>query len=327
MKFCRIIIAFATLCGPFFSAQSGERIYSFLNLPASARQAALGGETLMLDDPGLSAINPAVMVLEMDGKIAADYAFYLAGTGMGQVSYTKDLEYGHLISVFARYMDYGNIPRTDESGEVSGDFKPLDATAGFAYAYQFDPYFNIGGNIALITSKIDTYNSSAVAATAAMSYIDDESGNYIALTARNFGYQLKTYNGTRERLPFRVDLSYSKKLENFPATLHVTAHNLQQLNISEEVSNNGQPVNWSRKVADHFAFGAELFPDKAFNFRLGYHLRRGNELSVFEQRSFSGLTFGFGLRVSYFRFDFAHARYSNASNVNQIGIVLDLFNQ
>jgi hypothetical protein len=58
----------------------------------------------------------------------------------------------------------------------------------------------------------------------------------------------------------------------------ITAHDLQEFNISSQYNVNGQEVNTGRKIADHFSIGAELFPEKGFNIRLGYNVKRGNEL-------------------------------------------------
>ena len=119
-------------------------------------------------------------------------------------------------------------------------------------------------------------------------------------------------------------MGYTKILKAFPLAITITAHDLQEFDISEQYNVNGQEVNIGRKIADHFSLGAELFPEKSFNVRLGYNVRRGNELAVADQRNFSGLSAGFGLKVSRFRIDYAHVRYHNSSNVNQLGISVDL---
>jgi hypothetical protein len=99
---------------------------------------------------------------------------------------------------------------------------------------------------------------------------------------------------------------------------------LQQFNISQTYDINGQEVGLGRKFLDHFSGGVELFPEQAFNLRMGYNVKRGNELAVLDQRSFAGLSFGVGIKISSFRFDYSHVRYHNAANVNQIGLTLDL---
>ena len=321
------ITAFSTiLIAGLLTAQEGTSVYPFLNIPASARQAALGGDAVSIRDFDVSfaAVNPGLMNLEQSDMISVNYANYLAGSQYGTISYVKDLEEGHPIGFNARYMDYGKMPRTDESATIDGEFGAMDASIGLSYAYQFDEDFTIAGGTNFITSKIDNYTSMAVVGTAGVTYHNQKSKETIALVFRNFGYQFKSFNGTRENVAFRIDLGYTKILDEFPLAFTITAHDLQKLNISQDFNNNGQEINWSRKVADHFSLGAELFPEQAFNIRLGYNVRRGNELAVLDQRSFAGLSAGFGIKISSFRFDYAHVRYHNASNVNLFGITLDL---
>ncbi|MGS0747208.1 type IX secretion system protein PorQ [Halpernia sp. GG3] len=215
-------------------------------------------------------------------------------------------------------------PRTDESSQIFGNFGAIDATIGAGYALQFEDNWTIGMNLNFITSKIDTYTSMAVGASAGVTYHNDKSNETASLLFRNFGYQFKPFNGVRETLPFRVDLGYTKILDDFPLAVTITAHDLQQLNISQDININGEPIRWTRKVADHFSFGVELFPEQAFNVRLGYNVKRGNELAILDQRNFSGISAGFGIKISSFRFDYSHVRYNNSSNVNLIGVSLDM---
>lgn len=316
----------ALFCSALFFAQEGTRVFPFLNLPYSARQAALGGDAVSVRDydVAFSSVNPALLNKEQDEMIALNYSSYLAGSQYGTLTYARDLGEAHLISLQARYMDYGNMPRTDESAEISGEFGAMDAMIGLGYAYQFHEDWTIGGSANFVTSKIDTYSSIAVVGNAGVTYHNEESNETLALVFRNFGYQFKTYNGVREKVAFRVDLGYTKILEDFPLAFTVTAHDLQQINISQDYNNNDQPVKWQRKLADHFSLGAELFPQQAFNIRFGYNIKRGNELAVLDQRSFSGLSAGFGIKISSFRFDYAHVRYHNSANMNMFGLTLDI---
>jgi hypothetical protein len=200
------------------NAQTGTNVYPFLNIPISARQAALGGDAVSVRDYDLNfaAINPALMNLDMDNRIALNYASYLAGSNIGSINYVKDLSRGHFLSVNARVMDFGKIPRTDESGQTNGEFSAMDASVGLGYAYQFEENFTIGGNVNYVTSKIDTYNSAAISASAGVTYHNERTKETLALVFRNFGYQFQTYNGVRENLPFRADIGYTKILSEFP---------------------------------------------------------------------------------------------------------------
>lgn len=315
---------FIAISSAVFS-QTGTSVYQFLNIPISPRQAVLGDAISVRDyDVNFTAANPALMNLAMDKMLSVNYASYLADTKIGSINYVRDLGEGHLASFSARYVDYGSMPRTDENSVINGDFSAMDASVGLGYAYQFEDNWTIGINGNFVTSKIDTYTSSAVTATAGVTYYFDKTNETLALVFRNFGYQIKPYNGVRERLPFRVDLGYTKILDEFPVALTITAHDLQQFNISAETDINGQPTKFGRKALDHLSFGAELFPGQAFNIRFGYNVKRGGELAVLDQRSFTGLSAGFSLKISSFRFDYSHMRYHNASNVNMLGLTMDL---
>lgn len=320
------IYAFSFILSSLISfAQDGTNVYPFLNIPVSPRQAVLGDAVSVRDyDVSFTATNPALMNLEMDNMLSVNYASYLAGSNIGTINYVRDLEFGHLISLNAKYMDYGKMPRTDEAGITSGDFNAIDASIGAGYAYQFEDNWTIGGNLNFVSSKIDSYTSSAISASAGVTYYNEKSKETLSLVARNFGYQIKSFNGLRENLPFRLDLGYTKIMDSFPVALTITAHDLQKFNISQNEDINGQEVGFGRKALDHLSLGVELFPEQSFNLRFGYNVKRGNEMAILDQRSFSGLSAGFGLKISYFRFDYSHIRYHSASNVNMLGITMDL---
>lgn len=322
----KIAILSLFLSGIVSFAQTGTNVYPFLNIPVSARQAALGGDVISIRDYDVSfaIANPALLNKDSDKQLSVNAAAYLADTKYGTIAFAKDFENGHMATINARYMSYGDIPRTDESGFENGNFTASDVAVGGGYAYQFEEDWTIGGGINFITSKIDTYSSSAISGNFGVTYHNKKNKEVLSVVARNFGYQFKSFNGTRENLPFRVDLGYTRILKVIPLAITITAHDLQQFDISSQYNVNGQEINVGRKIADHFSVGAELFPEKGFNIRLGYNVKRGNELAVADQRNFSGLSAGFGIKISKFRVDYAHVRYHNSTNVNQIGVSIDL---
>lgn len=307
-------------------AQTGEKVFASLNIPVSPRQAALGGDVISIydNDVNFTAINPSLLNEEHDKMLSVNYAKYIGDTSYGTISFAKAYENGHLFSAFAKYMDYGKMTRTDVDGIEMGQFGAADAQVGLNYAYQFEDMWTVGGGISFINSKIDNFSSMAVGGIGAVTYHNEKRKETISLVARNFGYQFKTFNGTREQLPFRVDLGFTKILEQVPVAVSVSAVHLQQFDISSSYNVNGAKVNFGRKLADHLSFGVELFPEERFNVRLGYNVKRGNELAVLDQRNFSGLSGGFGIRIGSFRFEYAHVRYHNAANMNFFGINLDM---
>ena len=156
----------------------------------------------------------------------------------------------------------------------------------------------------------------------------------MALAVRNFGTQLKSYAGQQESLPFEVTLGLSQKLENVPIRWHMTFENLQKWPLG--TSNPGrvetdldgnqteERVGFLNNTLRHLIVGAELFPERGFNLRVGYSFRRAEELRIVEQRNFSGLSFGFGMKLNNLRFSFTHARFTAASNTSFFGMQIQL---
>ena len=70
--------------------------------------------------------------------------------------------------------------------------------------------------------------------------------------------------------------------------------------------------------------GAELFPEKTFNIRLGYNFRRGQELNIIDQRNFLVFQQGFSLRFNTVRIDYSYARYTVAANSSIFGVTINL---
>ena len=151
---------------------------------------------------------------------------------------------------------------------------------------------------------------------------------------RNAGTQITTYAGLNEPLPFEVDFGMSQTLEHVPIRWHITLENLQQWPIGvanparDEIDLEGnvtsEKVGFFGNLIRHTIVGAELFPDKGFNIRLGYNFRRAEELRILDQRNFSGLAFGIGIKLNRMRFSYTHARYSSASNSSFFGLQIDL---
>ena len=110
------VLVFPLLLASFVSfAQNGTNVYPFLNIPVSARQAALGGDAISVRDQDVSfaIANPSLLNADSDMQLALNATAYLADSKYGTIAFAKDVQNGHFLTANARYMSYGNIPRTD----------------------------------------------------------------------------------------------------------------------------------------------------------------------------------------------------------------------
>jgi len=154
------------------------------------------------------------------------------------------------------------------------------------------------------------------------------------LAIRNIGTQITTYAGQRESLPLEIDFGMSQKLYNVPIRWHLTMENLQTWNIAKpnparsqtdlEGNQTEEKIGFFGNAIRHLILGAELFPERGFNIRVGYNFRRAEELRIVDQRNFSGLSFGIGIKMNKMRFSYSHARYSSAANTSFFGLHIDL---
>ncbi|SFZ91971.1 hypothetical protein SAMN05428642_102458 [Flaviramulus basaltis] len=321
-----------------FAQVGGETTYQFLNLVSSPRQAALGGKVFTNVDYDVTQalFNPATINAEMDNQLAINYTSYLGGIGYGTASYAYTIDrHTQTFHAGVTYINYGSFDGYDEAGNSTGSFTGNETALSFGYATQIgysDFYF--GGNIKLITSKLEQYSSFGAATDLGLIYVNDYLDFNAALVVRNFGTQITTYAGLKEHLPFEVAFGMSQRLENVPIRWHVTLENLQQWPISRpnparntsDLSGNqsNEKVGFLGQVIRHTIVGAEIFPEGGFNIRLGYNFRRGEELRILDQRNFSGLSAGISIKMNKMRFSYTHAKYTSAANSNFFGLQIDL---
>ena len=321
-----------------FSQIGGKYVYQFLNLAQSPRQAALGGKTVTVVDfdDNQAFYNRATINEEMHNRLSANYGSYYGEVSYGTAAYAYTYD-RHLQTFHAgiSYINYGTFEGRDELGNLTSDFTGSEAALSLGYAYNIpwtDMY--IGANAKLISSTLESYNSWGAAVDLGFLYIDEPNDINYGFTVRNIGVQITPYEDTREKLPLSIDAGISQLMENVPIRWHLTFENLQQWNIAFSNPNRAEgsldggskeeKVSFFNNALRHVIVGAELFPDKGFNIRLGYNFRRSEELRILEQRHFSGISAGFGLRFGKVKFDYSYSRYTVAANTSLFGLTIDL---
>ena len=328
---------FAT-CAVSHSQIGGKYTYQFLNLVTSPRQAALGGKVITIYDEDVNSahFNPATINAEMHNHLALNYGSYFGEVTYGTASYAYTYD-RHLQTFQAgvNYVNYGNFDGFDENGQATSAFTGSEIAVNLGYSYNV-PFtdLHIGASAKLISSTLESYNSFGGALDIGALYIDERNDLNWALSIRNIGTQFSTYNGIKEKLPLEIIAGVSQELENVPIRWHLTLENLQQWNISfsnptrAQSSSNGESneekVSFVNNAMRHVIVGVELFPKKAINLRLGYNFRRAEELRIEEQRTFSGISLGFGLKMNKLKFNYSYSRYTLAGNTSLFGLTVNL---
>lgn len=326
------------ICSVTYGQIGGKYTYEFLNLVTSPRQAALGGKVITIydEDVNQALFNPASINEEMHNHASINYGNYYQEVTYGTASYAYTYDQ-HLQTFQAgiNYINYGKFDGYDENGLPTSSFTGSEIALSMGYAYNI-PHTDIhlGASAKFIQSSLETYNSLGAAVDLGMVYIDKKNDINWAVSLMNIGTQFTTYDGTREKLPFEIIAGVSQELEHVPLRWHFTLENMQQWNLAfsnpvrAETSLDGsvseEKVSVFNNALRHMIFGAELFPKKAFNIRLSYNFRRSSELQIEEQRNFSGLSLGFGLKLNRLKFNYSYSKYTLAGNTSLFGLNVNL---
>ncbi len=335
------------LSGLFFSSNlqaqiGGDGVYRFLNMPVSARAAAMGGNFLAVKDGDLTQalFNPSVISPEMDNNLALSFVDYFTDINYGSATYAKSFNQIGTYTATMQYLNYGEFTYADETGETFGTFTANDLALSLGWGRQLDSLFSIGANLKMIYSGLEDYQSFGVAVDVAGSYYNPDQRLTISLVARNIGSQLKPYrSGNYEPLPFEINLGLSQKLKHLPFRYSILLTNLQKWDltyddpndpdqqidpISGEVNEKDSFSEFGDKALRHVVIGGEFIPSKFFSIRFGYNYQRRQELGVYSKMGMVGFSWGLAVKVSKFQIEYSRATYHLSGSPNYITIRTNL---
>lgn len=329
---------------PFYTLSQigGQSTYSFLNLSNSSRIASLGGSSLAVKDHdvSLAIFNPSLITPQMDNHLALSFIDYFAGINYGFATYSRTFEdYGSFVGSL-QYINYGQFQEADETGETYGHFSAGEFAFILGWGRQLDSSFSIGANLKNIYSNFYEYNSYGIAVDVSGTYYNAENEFAASLIFKNIGRQIVYFReGEREKLPFEVQLSMSKKLEKAPLRFFVVADNLQKYDLTYDDSPymkpsvdplTGETIEPSKvkehldKVFRHIVGGVEFSPMENLGLSLGYNYRRSQEMRLATRTATVGLSWGVNVKISRFRIGYARSAFHLAGSPNHITITTNL---
>jgi|SRR4051812_3976973 hypothetical protein len=323
----------------------GNNTFEFLNLPISARVAALGGNVISAKDNDLNVTltNPALLTDSMDNNMALSYVNYFADINYGYVAYAKKIKNMGIMSGGIQYLDYGKFKRVDEFGNIYGTFKASDMSINLSYANSvFDSNLVVGATLKTIYSQMETYYSWGSAVDLGAVYTRPAKKFAVGFVVKNIGYQWKPYTvGNYEKLPFEMQIGFTKQPKHVPFRLSVTYENLERWDLTYTDPNNpastkdpltGKSIKQSKfkKYGDefmrHIVIGGEFLITKNFFLRGGYNYQRRKELGIIEKKGMSGFSFGFGLKIYKLHVSYARSVYHLAGASNNFSVSFDINN-
>lgn len=306
-------------------SQEASSTFLVLKLPTSAHAAALGGDNVSLieDSPWSGWANPALYSSVSDGSFGLDFMTYAAGGSWMGAQYVKAFGERHTAAFHAQYMSYGSVDETDASGTVLGSFTPKDIVVGGAYSYLLSDLWAGGAAVKVVSSTLADYSAWALSLDLGLNYYDADRDFSLSAALRNVGAQLRGYNGRTERLPFNMQMGFTKGMSHAPVRFSVTMTDMTRWATSDYYHKEGSKPSFGRKLINHFVVGVDVLPTPTTYISLGYNFRRAYELKAADGAHGAGLSFGAGLQLSRFRLGASYAKYhvSTSSLLFNVGYV------
>jgi hypothetical protein len=331
-----------------FAQIGGTKTYRFLDIPMTARAAALGGNNMAIwgDDISLIHSNPALLNPEMSKQATLNYCNSVGDLNFWYLAYAHNLKKYGMAAISMQTYNYGSFVGYDELGQKTTNFKANDNCINLNYSKPLaDSMFNIGVALKTIISQYDIYHSFGNAIDFGITY-HNKKNVVISLQAKNIGYIWKSYSRSsgREDLPQTVQLGISKKIAKAPFRLFMVYDQLLKWNLSyispidttgkSSSLNTGETKkdstsfqkfrvkagNFGDNFMRHVIVGTEIVVTKNFNLRIAYNYRRQKEMTLPERRGINGLSFGFGLRVKRFGFSYSFSKMAFPGNSHILGL-------
>lgn len=315
-------------------AQNFGSSYDFLIKETNARTAALGGVNNSISDEDVNLVfgNPAVANGRMAKSLGLTFNPSFAGIRQYNVAYADtSVKFGNLFGTL-QYLDYGKLKRTDNTGQILGDFGASQYAVALGTS-QKKGNFKLGADLKFIGFQADAYQSFAIAADLGMFYQHPRKQLAFGLSAKNIGATIKKFDQVKMPLPFNLQASLSYKLEHMPLRVSASAFYIQETDLQYIdyrqpgiIDANGQETKPKKKLSEqigrHLTLGGEFLLHRSFNLRFGYNHLRRKELRPNENAGLTGFSLGFAVKVKTFDLAYSYSGWQSANGLHFLTISL-----
>lgn len=281
----RRVMVIAFLVGMVFCGQAcareahskaGTSAFSFLKINIGARAVGMGGAfSGLASDETAMYYNPAGLASLEGRHYIAEYHNYFTDLQNGFVGYVHEVRYGTVVGAYLSYLDYGDFIKTDEAGNILGEFGGGDMVLGLSAATTRGESYRFGATVKFIYETLEDYSATGVALDLGARY-NTFRGRYTAgLAVQNLGFQLSSLGEDKGDLPLTVRAGGSATPKGLPMT------------VAADVI-----VPTDNDI--HFAVGAEYFELKPLYIRAGWNSFGSNYKADGTDDTWSGLSFGAG---------------------------------
>ncbi len=333
-------LLFAFLSTLAFGQLGGQRSFSFLEIPTSARSAAMGGSSAGIKDNDINIINdnPANLDTSLDNHLSINYVNFVSDINAGNIAYAKQIGAGTM-GITAQFLGYGSFEVVEANGVKTGEqFNAGDFALNLAYGRAIDSQFSVGGTFKTVYSNY-YYTQSVAFGVDIGAAFSSKSRNFTStLAVRNLGRALtKNDAGTRNKLPTNFELGAAIKVPKAPFRFFGQYNNLQRWDLGsndpnyagKEKTDPKTGLVTQRKFSSdnlfrHLVLGTDIVASDNFWVTVSYNFRRRKELAAVSRGGLSGISFGAMIKIKKLQFNYSLSSYHTAGVAHHIGITTNL---
>jgi hypothetical protein len=272
----------------------GEYGWKMLTIPPSPSISAMGGTGASVSPEAISFIqHPTAGLMGKANSVTVTQDLWIFDTQINGVAINRSSaqsSFGFAI----RTLDYGKQEARDISGEVIGEFYPLDINLAANYSRRITPNTYGGLNVFLLYQKIDSSSSVGMATDLGLSYITPLDGLYLHGALKHIGFTT-IVKDERIKLPVTPEISIGYHFPSITPDVYIEFKTLKH------------PDDNNIKLA----MGSKIRVVEALQLRLGY-------LVNYDSRDF---TAGMGLSLKQFNIDYAYLPFKdNVDDTHSFGI-------
>ncbi|MBN1150157.1 PorV/PorQ family protein [candidate division WOR-3 bacterium] len=279
---------------------AGTSGFSFLKITGSAKSVAMSRTGVAGDES--YGINPASFS-GSEKFLSTSYCYLMLSTHTGSLSYTQPHSFGNL-SGSMDYLSSPGIEKTDQQGNVLGEFSYSIIMPGLVLAKDINPNFSAGLGAKFLYSSVDEYNAAVFSFSAGGIYRFPEiNGFSIGACVENIGLTIKAYDEEKDPLPLKFTGGVS------------FARDFYALNADFSKASDARFI---------FAFGGEIKPYKMIALRAGYSTK-GTEYKTGDSNDLmSGMSFGAGFFLQKISLDYSFVPMKDLGYSHKIGLNFNL---
>ncbi|MCF7833249.1 MAG: PorV/PorQ family protein [Candidatus Marinimicrobia bacterium] len=224
-----IILLSLTVVGTSYAEEfqkTGTTGFGFLNLPVSARYAAMGETGICMPNGQADGmfINPALIAhVKTPNAFSATFGDWYLDTEHHSASYVRNIPFIGSVGIFMNLFNYGEMQRTrffaqDEVNAFTGDenniylsegtFNAGAYALGLSYARQMTDKFTFGANVKYVREYIAEYYAQNVLVDMGFFYQTNFSSLRIGAFLKNFGLETQ-YVNEKFKMPQQMTLGIS----------------------------------------------------------------------------------------------------------------------